>query len=134
VRYPRCAEHAPVAFDFRRRAERLRIIVGELHRRPPFDVGHFADQADRIKFAAAFGIAAAEIVGQQSSPACAESDAPARHPLLPILEVGRATEFLGSRAALQRSAEISVETDDFIDVEGVRGDHELVMRVPASGL
>ena len=64
VRHSRCAEHAPIAFDLRHRPERFRIIVGEPHRRPPFDVGHFADQADRIKFAAASGIAAAEIVGQ----------------------------------------------------------------------
>jgi hypothetical protein len=35
----RRAEHAPVAFDFGRRAERLRVVVGEL--KPAFDIGHF---------------------------------------------------------------------------------------------
>jgi hypothetical protein len=43
IRHSRCTEHAPVTFDFRRRTERLSIIVGELHSWPPFNVGHFAD-------------------------------------------------------------------------------------------
>src|SRR5262249_32947282 len=87
ARYPLCAKHSPVAFDFRRRTEHLCIIVGELYCWPPFNVGHFADQADRIKFAAASRIAVPEIVRQKSSPTSAESNAPARDPLLSILEV-----------------------------------------------
>ena len=53
---------------------------------------------------------------------------------MPIPEVGGAAEFLGSGATLQRSTEISMETDNFIDVESVRGDDDLVMRVPAASL
>src|SRR6266576_3561369 len=134
VCHSRSAKHAPVAFNFRCRAERFCIIVGQLYRGPPFDMVNFADQADGIKFAAAFRIAATEIVGQQSSPAGAESNAPARNPLLPILEVGGASEVLGIRTALKRSPEISMQADDVIDVESVRGDDELVVRVPAAFL
>jgi len=95
----RCSEDAPVAFDFGRRAERLGVVVGELNRGLAFDSGHFADQADRVKVAAAGGIAATEIVGQQSSPTCTETNAAARGPLFRIVEIGGAAKVVYRGAA-----------------------------------
>ena len=43
------AEHAAIALDFHRRAERFRIIIGELHGWTALDAGDFADQADGIE-------------------------------------------------------------------------------------
>src|ERR1700674_2833100 len=85
-------EDSAVAFDFGRRAERLGVVVGELNRGLAFDSGHLADQADWVKVAAAGGIAATEIVGQQSSPTCAETNAAAGGPLCRIVEIGGAAE------------------------------------------
>src|SRR2546429_3115336 len=99
VAYPCGPEHSEVAFDFRRRAERLCVIVGELNRGLAFNSGHLADQADWVKVAAAGGIAAAEIVGQESSPTCAETNAAARGPLPGIVEIGGATEIVYRSAA-----------------------------------
>src|SRR5258708_39955082 len=81
-------EHAPVAFDFERRAQRFGVVVRELNGGLAFDGRHLADQADWIKVAAVGGIAATEIVGQQSSPTCAETYATARGPLFWIVEIG----------------------------------------------
>src|SRR5258708_23625269 len=53
------AEDAAVAFDFRRRAERLGVVVGELHRASAFCCRYLADQADRVEVAAAAGTAPA---------------------------------------------------------------------------
>src|SRR5260221_9775 len=85
-------EHAPVAFDFGRSAERLGVVVGELNRGLACDSGHRANQADWIKGAAVGGIAAKEIVGQQSSPTCTETNAAARGPLFRIVEIGGAAK------------------------------------------
>lgn len=65
-------EDPPVALDFGGGTKRLRIIIGELDGWPTPNGGHFADQTDGIKSAAAAGIAAAEVVGEQSAPAGAE--------------------------------------------------------------
>src|SRR5258706_4341468 len=92
-------EHAPVAFDFGRRAERLGVVVGELSRGLACDSGHLADQADWVEVAAAGGIAATEIVGQQSSPTCTETNAAARGPLFRIVEIGGAAKVVYRGAA-----------------------------------
>ncbi len=88
------SEHAAVAFDFHRRAERLCVIIGKLDGWTAFDAGDFADQADGIEAAVAAGIAAAEIVGEQRAPARAEANAAAGSPLAPIFEVGCAAEIV----------------------------------------
>src|SRR5260221_14031646 len=85
---------APVAFDFGRRAERLGVVVGELNRGLAFFSAHLPHQADWVEVAAAGGIAAAEIVGQQSSQTCAETYATARGPLFRIVEIAGARKVL----------------------------------------
>src|SRR5260370_14433181 len=105
-------EHAPVALDFRRRAQRFRIIVGKLHRWAAFDTGHFADQADGIEAAVACGIAAAEIICQQRAPTRAEADATAWSPFATVMEVGRAAEISSGDAARQSAAKISVQAEN----------------------
>src|SRR6266404_5688473 len=126
-------EDSAVAFDFGRSAERLGVVVGELNRGLAFDSGHLADQADWVKVGAAGGIAAAEIVGQQSSPTCAETNAAARGPLLGIVEIGRAAKVVyrspGGGATRERSAKIGVQSKDVIDIECVGRDDEFVTRV-----
>ena len=47
-------------------------------------------------------------------------NAPGRDPLLSILEVCSAVELLRGHAALHRSTEIGVQTNNFIEVESVQ--------------
>jgi len=64
------AEHATIARDLFGRPEHLVGIVGELDRRPPVDVGDFADDRDRLQFAVdPVGRAALEVVGEVGAPA-----------------------------------------------------------------
>src|ERR1035438_7630553 len=131
------AENTAIAFDFGRRAERFGVVVGELDRGLAFNRGYLADQTDWVKVAAGGGITAAEIVGQKSSPTRAETNAPARGPLLAIEEIGGAAEvvYRGANrgavggAARQRPAKIGVQAEDVIDVECVGRDDELFMRI-----
>src|SRR5208337_4835236 len=109
VAHPVCAEHSPVAFDFFRRAERFGVVIRELHGGLAFDGGDLADQADGVKVAAAGGIAAAEIVGQQSSPTGAETNAAAGRPLLTILKIDGGAEVFYVDAGSHRSAKIGVQ-------------------------
>src|ERR1700730_5633588 len=102
------AEHAPVTFDLGGRAERFGVVVGELDRRSAFDIGYLTNQADRVKPATAAGIAAAEIVGKQSTPPCTEPNTPARDPLSSIQEIGCSTEITDSRAARLSSTKIGM--------------------------
>src|SRR5258706_7548733 len=73
-------EHAPVAFDFGRRAERLGVVVGELNRGLAFDSGHLADQADWVEVAAARGLAAAANRCQPRFPNCTATNTPVKGP------------------------------------------------------
>src|SRR5580658_1143600 len=82
-------EHSPVPLDLSRRPQHLRIIIGELNRRPPFHARNLADQADRIKASAIVRIASAKIIGQQRSPTGAHPDASFRRPLTRIVEISR---------------------------------------------
>src|SRR5258708_16344344 len=79
-------EHAPVAFDFERRAQRFGVVVRELNGGLAFHGRHPSDQAGWIKIAALRGIAATEIVCQQRSPTPAEKHATARGPPFFIFE------------------------------------------------
>src|SRR5271169_5859891 len=129
------AEHAAVTFDFFWRAERLGVVVGELDGGLAFDCGYLADQADGVKVGAARGITAAEIVGQQSSPTCAEANAAASGPLFRIVEIGGAAEVIcRTGASRDRPAKVCVQAEDVIDVECVGGDDELVTRVSPATL
>src|SRR5579872_4169515 len=128
----RGSEHALVALNFRRRTERLRIVVGKLDRGSSFDVGNFSDQADGIKIVAAAGIASAKIIGEQRAPAGAESNLTIRNPLALIEKIGRVEEISLGCACLQGAAEIRMEAEYFVDVEGVRGDDEFFPGVAAS--
>src|ERR1700693_6240571 len=78
------AKHAAVAFDFGGRAQRFGVVVGKLDCLPAFNIGHLADQADRVKAVATGRIAAPEIVGEQSAPSGAEPDAAAGSPFSPV--------------------------------------------------
>src|SRR5260370_26701186 len=134
IAYSYRPEHAPVAIDFRRRAQRFRIIVGKLHRWAAFDTGHFADQADGIEAALTGGIAAPEIVGEQRSPTGAESNATAWSPFATIMEVRRAAEISSGDAASESSAKISVQAENLVTVERVGCGHKLVMGIASTGL
>ena len=92
IRDPRRPKHPAVALDLGRRPQRLGIIVGKLHRRPPFHGRQLADQADRIEACAVVGIASAKIIGQQRAPSRAEPNAPPRRPLAAIVKIRRAAE------------------------------------------
>src|SRR5437899_4025547 len=131
-------EDSAVAFDFGRRAERLGVVVGELNRGLALDSGHLADQAAWVKVAAAGGIAATEIVGQQSSPSCAETNAAARGPLFGIVEIGGAAKVVyrspGGGAARERSAKVGVQAEDVVDVECIGRDDQFVTRVSTAPL
>src|SRR5208282_102809 len=113
------AEHAAIALDFGWRAQCLRVVVGEFHRRPAFNRGYLADQADGVQVAAVGGIAAAKIIGQKSSPACAETNAPAWGPLLRIVEIRGGAKVIRRDAACQRPAKIGVQSQNVIDIERV---------------
>src|SRR6202023_1206414 len=134
----RGSEDTAVAFDFGRRTQSFCVVVGELNRGLAFDSGHFADQDDWIKVEAAGGITAAEIVGQQSSPTCAETNAAARGPLFGIVEIGGAAKIVyrgpDGGAAGERSAEIGVQAEDVINVECVGRDDEFATRVSTAPL
>src|SRR5208282_529018 len=93
-----------------------------------------ADQADGVKVAAAGGIAAAEIVGQQSSPTGAETNAAAGRPLLRILKIGGGAEVFYVDADSQLSAKIGVQAENVIHVEGVGSDQALLLRISAARL
>src|ERR1700692_607395 len=80
-------EHPAIALDFRRRPERFRIIVGELHCGAAFHTRYFADQTDWVEAAIAAGIAPTEIICQQRAPTGAEANAPAGSPFAFITEV-----------------------------------------------
>src|ERR1700682_5184171 len=128
----RRAEDAAVAFDFRWRAQCLCVVVGELHGGPAFDIGDLADQSDGIESTTTIRIATAEIVGQQRTPTCAESNTAAGNPLSSILEVQCAAEIAGRRAIRKRPTKVRVQPEYLVDVECVGGDEQLVTRIAAS--
>ena len=53
IHNPGRSEDSAVVFDLGFRAQRLRIIVGKLHRRTAFDLGHLTDEAQRVKSSSA---------------------------------------------------------------------------------
>src|SRR6185312_14783753 len=81
------AENTPVSLHLGWIAERLGIVVGQLHGWPSFHVGKFAHQANGIKGFIAPRIAVAKIVGQQGAPSSTEADAPLRRPHARIQKV-----------------------------------------------
>src|SRR5258708_16031944 len=83
---------------------------------------------------ASAGIAAPEIIGQQRGRTGAEPDATARSPLLAVQEVGGAPK-IGSRGALgQRSPKMGMQAENLIDVQCIRGNEQLVTRLPTACL
>ena len=82
------AENAAIAFDFRGRAERLVVVVGKFHRRLAATVETLQIRPMGSKSAPAGRIAAAEIVGQKSSPTGAETNAASGGSLPRIVEIG----------------------------------------------
>src|ERR1700691_508594 len=129
-----CSEHAAVTFDFHRRTESFRVIIGKLNGWAAFDAGDFADQADGIEATVAAGVAAAEIVGEQRAPTGAETNAAAGSPLASVIEVGGAAEIAGGGAAGQSSSEVCMQAKDLVDVERVGGDDQFAVRIAAAGL
>src|SRR5438105_10597669 len=100
------AEYAAIAFDLVWRAERLRVIVGELDRGVSLDLVHLANQADGVEPVIALGITAAEIVGQQCAPTSTESNAAFGDPFSSIEKIAGSAEIAGPRAAQNGSTEI----------------------------
>src|SRR3954464_11512269 len=72
---PDIAEHAQIAIDFRLDAGGLLRIVGQLHRGPPVDRRHLADDRDRIEIGRSIRCAADEIIGEVGAPAEADANA-----------------------------------------------------------
>src|ERR1700733_12542558 len=121
---PNSAKHTAITFDFLRRSQGFCEVVRKLHCRPAFHAGDFADQAYRIEAGIAAGIATAEIVGQQSTPTGAKTNATARSPLAPIIKVGGAAKILSSDAARQSPAKIRVQTKYVVDVKSIGGNNK----------
>src|SRR5579863_3751693 len=125
-------EHALVTLNLRRWTERLRVVIGEFDRRPPFDRRNFGDQADGIKVAAATGIASPEIIGEQCPPAGTESNLTILNPLALIEEIGRIKEVCLSCARLEGATEICMQAEDFINIQSVGCDDEFVSGIAAT--
>src|ERR1039458_1976769 len=113
---------------------RANVVVGEFDRGSAVDRGYLADQANRVKAGTAGGVAAAEIVGQQGSPTCAETNAAARGPLFRIKEIVGTAKVVDRNSAGQFSAEISVQSEDVMDIERIGGDDELLLRISTARL
>src|SRR5580658_2606847 len=76
------AKHSSIPLNLRWHAERFCIVIRKLHCWPAVDGRYLADQTNRIKIRTIRRVTPAEIIGQQSSPTRAESNAAARVPLL----------------------------------------------------
>src|ERR1700730_4389723 len=130
----RRAEHAAVAFDFGSWAERLRVVIGKLDRLPAINLVHLADQTDRIKSTSPPRIATPEVIREQCAPAAADPCPPPRSPLSAIQEIGRAVRVRHSCGACQGPTEISMQTEDVIDVQRVGSDDQLFEWISAARL
>src|SRR5208282_2451375 len=117
-------KHSAVALDLCRSAQRLGVVVGKFYRRPAFDSGYFADQADRVETCAGIGIAPAKIVGEQCPPARAEADAAFLGPLGGIVKIGGVLKIGSSDPRRNRSAKICVQPKNLVDVQRVRGNQQ----------
>src|ERR1700683_36676 len=134
VAHPSAAEDAAIAFDLRGRAEGFGVVVGELHGGLAIGGRNFADQTNRIEIAAVGGIASPKIIGQQGSPASAETNTASGCPLFRIVEIGGAAEVADGGTARQGTAKVSVQAEDVVDVEGIGNDQALVVRIAAASI
>src|ERR1700731_3606310 len=112
-------KHSPIALDLCRWPQRLGKIVGKLYRRTAFYTRNLADQADGVEATATARIATAEVVCKQRAPTCAESNAPARSPLAPVVKIFCAAEIRRSDSACQRASEISMQPQNVINIQSV---------------
>src|ERR1700678_3473424 len=132
------AEYPAIAFDFGWRTERFGIVIRELYGGFALHIRNLADQTDWVKFDAIRRITASKIIGQQSSPTGTETNATSWSPLFGVVEICSASEFIGysvdGDSSGQRSSEICMQPEDVIDVECIRGDNQLVLRVAAMTL
>src|SRR5215471_3983892 len=114
---PGSPKDTTVALDLIRRTERLRVVIGELHRRAAFDARDFADKADGIKSVAVVGIASSKIVRQQRAPTGAEPDPPLRPPFCPIMKISGIPKVGWFQARRDLAPEVGMQTQDCIHVE-----------------
>src|SRR5271170_733844 len=122
-----------VALDLLSRTERLPIVIGKLDCRPAIGVVELADQACRIEGVIAARVTVAEIVRQQSAPACAEADAPLRKPLFLVEKIAGIVKIRGRGPIAQGSSKIRMKTEDLVHIERIRRDEELLLRIAAAG-
>src|SRR5580698_10233657 len=89
----------------------LAEIIGELHGRSSVGALELADQADRIEGGAALGIAVAEIVGEQRTPAGAEADAALRKPPVLVEKIAGVVKISGRGPIEELSGKIGVQAE-----------------------
>src|SRR6202042_3308151 len=71
-------------------------------------------------------------VRKQGPPACAETNATAWGPLFRVEEIGGAAKVVAGDPMAERSAKISVQAENLIDVECVGGDYALFLGIATS--
>src|SRR3984893_17398508 len=119
-------QDSSVPLNLRRWPQRLGIVVRKLHGRSAFDARNLADQADGIESCTVVGVTPSKIICQQSAPPGAESNAPARPPLVAIIEISSTEEITGLCAAAKAPSKIRVQAENLIHIKCVRRDQEFL--------
>src|SRR5258708_11078947 len=113
-------EYPPIALNLVAGTQGFFKIVGKFYRGFALDVVEFAHQAYRIEIATALRIAIAKIVGQQSAPTRAETDASFGNPFSLVEKVAGLPEIARRSAVANGSGKMGMQTENGIHIEGVR--------------